>query len=214
MKKGLIVLLALPVVVFLAGTAVCEAEATRDDAYRASRVDVPLKGKVLIITDNDHNDTELLYPYYRLVEEGYEVTIATLNGGDIAGYNTAPVRNTVPIAMVDAEDYKGLYLPGGRAPAILMKNDTVIEIVDHFVASGKPVGAICHGPQILAGAGALEGRKVTAWPDIEDEMVLSGAVFTGQPVVVDGNIATARMPGDLPPHVHAFLGLFEDPERE
>lgn len=210
MKNRILLLLFLSGFVALLSTDMVLADrATIEDAYKASRVDVPVKGKMLMITDNDYNDTELLYPYYRFVEEGYEVTIATLNGGDVAGYNTAPVRNTVPLAMVNEEEYDGLYLPGGRAPSVLRHDETVIQKVEYFVYSGKPVAAICHGPQILAEAGVLSGKNVTAWPGVADEMEEYGAVFHDQPVVRDGNIITARMPGDLPPHVRAFLSIFE-----
>ena len=196
-------------VVLLSAGVVQAGQATMEDTYRASSVDVPTKGKILIITDNGYNDTELLYPYYRFVEEGYDVTIATPDGGDVEGYNTAPVKNTVPIADVNEEEYLGLYLPGGKAPAVLRENATVIRKVEHFVSAGKPIAAICHGPQILAKAGVLGGKNVTAWPGIEDEMTEAGAMFKNQPVVVDGNMVTARMPGDLPPHVRAFLMFFD-----
>ena len=184
------------------------------DTYKASRVDVKNIGKVLIVTDNDYNDTELLYPYYRLVEAGFEVTIATPEGGDVAGYNSAPVKNTLAVAGVDPTLYAGLYLPGGRAPAKLRENEQVLDIVNHFISSGKPVAAICHGPQILAQMRALGGKNVTAWPGIEDEMTHAGANFINQPVVKDGNILTARMPGDLPPHVFEFLKMLAVVNRE
>jgi protease I len=182
-------------------------DASVNDTYRASGVDVPQKGKILIITDNNYNDTELLYPYYRFVEAGYEVTIATLEGGDVAGYNSAPVKNTLPIDQVEEAAFDGLYLPGGHAPARLRESKVVLEKVKHFIDADKPVAAICHGPQILAMLGVLKGKQVTAWPGIEDEMKSAGATFLNQPVVIDGFLVTARMPGDLPPHLHAFLSM-------
>jgi protease I len=184
-------------------------DASVKDSYKASRVDVPLKGKILIITGNDYNDTELLYPYYRFVEAGYEVTIATPEGGDVTGYHSVTIKNTTPVAEIKVAEYAGLYLPGGRAPAKLRDNEMVLEKVDHFVRTGKPVAAICHGPQILARLRMLGGKNVTAWPNIEGEMKDAGATFINQAVVKDGNLVTARMPGDLPPHLHAFLKMLE-----
>ena len=183
--------------------------ASVDDTYRASEVDVPVKGTILIITDNDYNDTELLYPYYRLVEAGYIVTIATPEGGDIAGYNTAPIKNTVPLERVDVSLFDGLYLPGGHAPAKLRENKVVLEKVKHFLDENKPVAAICHGPQILAKMGVLTGKQVAAWPDLDEEMREAGATFVNHPVVKDGNLVTARMPGDLPAHMHEFLSMLK-----
>ncbi|OQA57594.1 MAG: putative cysteine protease YraA [Candidatus Omnitrophica bacterium ADurb.Bin277] len=202
--------LLFAVAVFLTGPCVFAGQATMEDIYKVSRVDIPVDGKLLIITDNDFNDTELLYPYYRFVEEGYQVTIATLSGGTVTGYNSASVTGSVPVAGIRAEDYAGLYLPGGKAPASLSQNAAVLEIVNDFIASGKPVAAICHGPQILAAAGMLEGLRVTAWPGIENEMVEAGATFIDQPVVIDRNIVTARMPGDLPAQMHVFLQKLDE----
>ncbi len=184
-------------------------QASVDDSYFPSPVDVPGKGKILIITDNKTNDTELFYPLYRFVEEGYQVTIATLAGGEIAGYNSASIKSTVPVSTINPADYKGLYLPGGKAPAKLREHDEVIQIVNHFIETGKPIAAICHGPQLLVKTGVVKGKSVTSWPGMQDELKEAGGTFIDQPVVVDGNIITARMPGDLPPHVHTFLQMLQ-----
>ena len=179
------------------------------DTYRPTTIDVPLKGSILIITDQDYNDTELFYPLYRFVEEGFEVTVASLNGGEVKGYNSAPLKVTVPVGRVNPAEYDALYLPGGRAPAKLRENEQVLGIVKYFYEAEKPIAAICHGPQILASAGLLNGKEVTAWPGIEAEMREAGAIFRNVPVVESWNLITARMPGDLPAHLHAFLIMIE-----
>jgi len=193
---------------FLAATCFAQ-QATVQDSYAPSIVDVAFRGKVLIITEDKCNDTELFYPLYRLVEAGYSVTIATLHGGRIAGYNSASIGTTVAISTIDPSEYKALYLPGGKAPAKLREYEQVLSVVKHFVEADKPVAAICHGPQLLVSAGALSSKKATAYPTLEEELVAAGASFINQPVVVSGNIITARMPGDLPPHVYEFLKMLE-----
>jgi protease I len=180
-------------------------KATVADSYRPTTIDVPERGNILIITDQDYNDTELFYPLYRFVEEGFHVTVASLNGGEIKGYNSAPLKTSVPISEVNAAQYDALYLPGGHAPGKLRENEQVLGIVKYFYEAEKPIAAICHGPQILASAGLLNGKEVTAWPGLEDEMREAGAIFRDVPVVETWNLVTARMPGDLPAHLHAFL---------
>lgn len=183
--------------------------AAPEDTYAPNAPNVEKQGRILIITEDDYNDTELFYPLYRFVEEGYEVDVTTLSGEAIAGYNTAPLKSTLKLSELNpkAEDYVGLYLPGGHAPQKLRKDEQVLAVVKDFAESGKPIGAICHGPQILMTAGLLEGKNVAVWPGIEEEVVEYGGTFVNEPVVLDGRLVTARMPGDLPAHLHAFFLL-------
>ena len=91
------------------------------------------------------------------------------------------------------KEYDGLYIPGGRAPEYLRMNPKVLEIAKYFVESGKPVAAICHGPQILVAAGGLQGRKMTSYPAQECELRLCGVDFVkadADQVIVDGNLVT------------------------
>ncbi len=96
--------------------------------------------------------------------------------------------------VVLPSDYDALVIPGGRAPEYLRLNARVLDIVRHFFDTGKPVAAICHGAQLLAGAGVLKGRKLTAYPAVGPEVTLAGANYVEVPVtgaVVDGNLVTA-----------------------
>ena len=85
----------------------------------------------------------------------------------------------------------------------------MIALVKSFWDAGKPIGAICHGPQILAKAGLLKGKNVTSWPGIDNEMKEAGATFHNEPVVVDGMLVTSRMPGDLPAQMFIFLPMLK-----
>lgn len=181
------------------------------DTYIPSEVEgVEKKGRILMITEDDYNDTEVLYSLYRLIEEGYEVTVATLEGGEVKGYNSAPVKHTVSLEDVNLNDFDALYIPGGDAPEKLRDEEVVQNAVRHFAEEGKVIGAICHGPQILASAGLLEGKMMTAYPELKEEMEEAGGQFVDRSVVVDGNLITARVPGDLPSHLRAFIDALDE----
>lgn len=111
-------------------------------------------------------------------------------------------------ADVEAEDYTALVIAGGRAPEYLRLNEAVLELVRHFFAAGKPVAAICHGPQILCAAGVLEGRRVSAYPAVAPEVRLAGAEYVEVPIdgaVTDGNLVTAPAWPAHPAFVAQFL---------
>jgi protease I len=89
-------------------------------------------------------------------------------------------------------------IPGGRSPASLRKHQEAVDLVESFVKTGKPVAAICHGPQMLAAAGLLEGRKITGYHKIKEEMLEAGAEFVDEQIVIDDNLITSREPKDIP----------------
>ncbi|OGI44946.1 MAG: protease [Candidatus Muproteobacteria bacterium RBG_16_65_31] len=158
--------------------------------------------KVLIISADRFEDTELLVPYYRLREDGMEVDIASLRRGPIRGKHGYEVEADLAVDAVRPEQYDALVLPGGGAPATLREDKTVLAVVHHFFDTGKPVAAICHGPQILISAGLLRGRTATCYKTVVAELKAAGAHYKDAEVVVDGNLITSRQPSDLP----AFLG--------
>jgi protease I len=109
-----------------------------------------------------------------------------------------------------AETYDALCIAGGRAPEYLRLNDRVLEIVRHFFTAKKPVAAICHGPQILAAAGVLRGRKVTAYPAVVPELKLGGAEIVDVPIdgaVVDAQLVTAPAWPAHPQWIARFLDV-------
>ena len=160
---------------------------------------------VLIITDDEVQELEFFYPYYRLLEEGYNVDIATPKGGTVKGQAGWEIQNTRNINSIDPSDYDLLYIPGGMAPKRLSKHKEVIGRVQQFAQSGKPIAAFCHGPQVLVAAGLVKGKKMTAYPEVEDEIIEAGGYYTNLPLVEDGQFITSRWPGDLPGHVQAIL---------
>lgn len=160
---------------------------------------------VLIVSGDRFNELELFYPYYRFCEAGLRVDVASPSGGDITGADGHVFRDTLKLDEVQAVDYVLLYLPGGKAPATLRKDEAVLDMARQFVVANKPVAAICHGPQILAAAQIIDGKRISAYPEVESELAEAGAQYVNTPLMEDGLFITARWPGDLPGHVAAAI---------
>ena len=145
------------------------------------------------------HEGELLYPLEHLRELGVQVTVIGVDTGTVMPYNSdTPVEIDSAIGELAAENFDGLVIPGGRSPENLRENAAVLQFVAEYAELGFPLAAICHGPQLLAAADLLEGRKITAYPGIEEEMLEAGAEFIDDEVVVDVNFITSRGPDDLP----------------
>ena len=157
--------------------------------------------QALIVSSDNFEDSELLVPYYRLKEAGVEVTVASMNRGVIKGLHGYEVTVDKSLGEIDPNDYAILVLPGGKAPAALRKEAKALEIARSFFAGGKPVAAICHGPQILISAGLVKGRRATCYKSMAAELKDAGALYEDREVVVDVNLVTSRQPADFP----AFL---------
>jgi protease I len=128
-------------------------------------------------------------------------------------YSEKPGHNfalTADFDAVDPADYDALVIPGGRAPEYLRLNDRVLQIVRHFALTGKPIASLCHGPQILAAAGVIDGKCCTAYPAVKPEVVRAGgrwidvnATYTN--AVVDGPLVTAAAWPAHPEWIRKFL---------
>ena len=154
--------------------------------------------KALIVSADHFEDSELLFPFYRLQEAGLAVDVASISRGKIRGKHGYEVVVDKALAEVDPQAYDLLVLPGGKAPATLRKEAAAIAIAQDFMRSDKPVAAICHGPQILISAGVLVGRRATCYRSVAEELKQAGALYEDQKVVVDGKLVTSRQPADLP----------------
>lgn len=160
---------------------------------------------VLFLTANKTEDLEFFYPYYRFIEEGFKVDVATPDGGAFEGKQGLGLKTTMKISDANPKKYDLLYIPGGKAPAELKKNKEAVQFTKDYYATGKPISSICHGPQLLAEADVIKGRKIAAWPEVEEELQEAGATFVNQETCVDGQFITARWPADLPAHVAKTL---------
>jgi protease I len=178
-----------------------------DDTYTPETQNRDSDRRVLIVTGGDVEDLEFYYPYYRFIEAGFAVDVATPDGGEFNGKHGLPVKQSMMVAAIDPLDYDLLYLPGGQAPAKLKKNEDVLALVRQYFNGGKPICAVCHGPQILAAAGVIQSRRISGWPEIEGEITDAGGIYMNEETMADDRFITGRWPADLPALMARTLGI-------
>jgi protease I len=163
--------------------------------------------RALIVSADGFEDSELIEPLTRLTASGVAVDVAAPKKGAIRGKRGQEIEAQLALTDVRPETYDLLVLPGGKAPAALQHAPEALAIARHFMARKKPVAAICHGPQILAAAGLLSGRRATSYSAVRSEIEAAGASHQDKAVVVDGNLITSRRPGDIPAFMSAIFRI-------
>ena len=158
--------------------------------------------RILIIASNGFEQAELETPRDTLRQAGAKVDVASPDGESIRGWDKTDWGQTVvadkKIADTKCADYDALVIPGGVInPDKLRVDQGAMRTVREFLASGKIVAAICHGPWLLVQADACRGRKMTSFKSIRKDVENAGANWVDQDVVVDRGIITSRNPGDL-----------------
>jgi deglycase len=167
---------------------------------------VPAARTILLLAADQFEDMELLYPLYRLVEEGMTVIVAGLDDKPVTGKKGhGPVPVDTVVDQVAEPDFDALVIPGGYAPDKLRRSPAVLDLVRAFDAAGKPIAFICHAGWVPISAGILRGRRATSVGAIRDDMVNAGVDWADEPTVVDGNLISARTPADLGPWMKALL---------
>jgi len=167
-------------------------------------------GRVAILATHGFEQSELLEPRQRLKAAGFSVDVVSPEAAEIRGWKDKDWGERVPVDVVlsDAspDDYDALVLPGGVInPDILRTNADAVAFIRAFDEAGKPLAAVCHGPWLLAEAGAARGREVTSWPSVRTDLQNAGAQWKDAEVVVDGHIITSRKPDDLPAFSAAII---------
>jgi protease I len=168
-----------------------------------------LKGKkVIILVEEMFNVFEFWYPYYRLKEEGVEVTVVGSGSAEVyTGKPCTQAKVDTSAGNVYAENFDGIIIPGGYAPDMMRRYPAMVKLVKDFYKAEKLVAAICHAGWMLASAGILQGRKVTSFFAIKDDLINAGAKWVDQEVVVDEKLVTSRVPDDLPAFMRAVIDL-------
>lgn len=158
--------------------------------------------KVAIITENGFEEVELTSPKKALEEAGATVRILSPQKDKVKAWDhdhwsiELPVDGQVHNANVD--DYDMLLIPGGVINPDKMRADKdCISLVQQFLEAGKPVAAICHGPQLLIETGMISGRKMTSYHSIKTDLINAGVIWEDKEVVVDNGLVTSRSPKDL-----------------
>ena len=168
--------------------------------------------RVVILTGEGFQDAEAYMPMGFLTNRGVAVTVVGVAPGIATAYNSAfTIHIEHAVTEIEIDDYDALILPGGKAPAKLREHEAVVDFVRAFYESGKPVAAICHGPQLLVRAGVMQGVRATAVGGIEEELTEAGAVFNDEPVVVHDHLITSRTPPDLAAFCKAIAEALERP---
>jgi protease I len=176
-----------------------------------------LRGKqVAIVATDGFEQSELKKPLEALRAAGAKVDIVSLEDGEIQGMEHHEKGEKIEVDLTfgeaDPEDYDALVLPGGVAnPDTLRADKEAVAFVDHFVKSGKPIGAICHGPWTLIETGFVKGRRMTSWPSLRTDLTNAGAHWVDAEVVRDDQLVTSRKPDDLPAFCREIVDLFANP---
>ena len=179
--------------------------------------------RVLLIVGDASETLDTMYPYYRLQEAGFEPVVAAPErrrypmvlhevrpGWTITkeweGYT---IQADVAFAEVDPDDYLGLFFSGGRAPEYIRYDEDLVRITRAFFAADKPIASVCHGVEIPAYAGCVEGRRMATVAKCRFDLEVRGGVFVDEPCVVDGNLVSGRTYHDNGHYVGAWIRLLE-----
>ena len=177
--------------------------------------------KILIVTGDAAESLEVMYPYQRLREEGYDVQIAAPSKKKLhfvvhdfePGFDTYTEKPgyswdaDLAFKHVNPADYVAVVIPGGRAPEYIRNNPDCRRIIQHFFQQSKPVAQICHAALALAAAGVLKGKRTAAYPALEADVRAAAAEFVDAEAVVDGNMISARAWPDHPAWMREFIKL-------
>lgn len=166
--------------------------------------------KVVLITGPGFEDPEVIYPYYRLQEEGVIVEVATSNNIDVKGKYGYPMKPTVQTVDLKVENYDAVVIPGGHeAPDRVRQVKEVVEFVRNMMEAGKVVSSTCHGPWVLIEANIVRDKKATCYPGMKTDLINAGAIYEASAVVVDGNLVTSDHPRSLGPWMKATIAALQ-----
>lgn len=165
--------------------------------------------RILFFVDDIYEDMELWYPLYRLQEAGAETVVAGIETREYRGKHGYPCVAEVPLDSLSETEFTGLVIPGGFMPDKLRRLPKVLSLTRDFDIAGKLIGMICHAGWIPISAGIVGGRRLTSTPGIRDDLVNAGAEWLDEPVIVDGNLVSARRPPDLPAFGKALVDYLQ-----
>lgn len=166
--------------------------------------------RVLIPVGPEFQDEEFIYPYYRFLEAGFHVDIASTDGNIMFGKYGTPARTTIEMHRANADWYDCIFIPGGNlSPEKLRMDKNLLQIVRDMFYAKKVVAAICHGPWVLASAGILRGMQATCYEGIKDDISNAGANYRDEGLVEHDNLITAPHYRNNPDIMKAILRRFQ-----
>ena len=177
-----------------------------------------LNGKrIAILIADGFEQSEFVKPRQALEDAGASTFIVSPEADEVTGWDGdtnefgESFEVDLPLDEAKAEDYDGLLLPGGvKNPDTLRTIPEAVAFVKAFFDAGKPVAAICHGPQLLIEADVVRGRRLTSYPSIKTDLVNAGADWTDEKVVTDQGLVTSRKPADIPEFITKMLEEFAE----
>jgi protease I len=170
-----------------------------------------LKGKKIAIIATDYfEESELTEPLAALEDAGATVDVIADHTGEIKGVKHIDPGQSVPVDMtldeMDPNKYDAIVLPGGAVNADKLRmNDKAKQVIRSFMDTGKLVAAICHAPWALISAGRSDGKQMTSFHTIQDDIRNAGGEWVNEEVVIDQNLITSRQPNDIPAFNHAII---------
>ncbi len=184
--------------------------------------------KVLIIIGDAAETVDTLYPYYRLIEGGFQPVVAgpekrrfpmvmheVKEGWTITreweGYT---IEADVAFRDIREDDYLGIFFSGGRAPEYIRSDEDLVRVTRHFFETNKPVASVCHGVEIPAYAGCVKGRRMATVAKCRFDLEVCGGIFADEPCVVDGNLVSGRTYHDHGHYMGAWMELLESARKE
>ena len=171
--------------------------------------------KVAILVADGFEQVELTGPKEALEAAGAQIQIVSPAEGEVQGWNHDEKADLFPVDMplnlARSADYDALLLPGGvRNPDQLRMMTRAVEFVDGFIATGKPVAAICHAPWLLIETNWIKGKTITSWPSLKSDLINAGAHWVDRDVVVDNGLVTSRKPADIPAFNKKVIQVFAE----
>ncbi|HJT67827.1 MAG TPA: type 1 glutamine amidotransferase domain-containing protein [Pyrinomonadaceae bacterium] len=171
--------------------------------------------KIAILVADGFEQIELTGPKEALEAAGAEIEIVSPAEGEVQGWNHDEKADLFPVDMplnlARSADYDALLLPGGvRNPDQLRMMTRAVEFVDGFIATGKPVAAICHAPWLLIETNWIKGKTITSWPSLKSDLINAGAHWVDRDVVVDNGLVTSRKPTDIPAFNKKVIQVFAE----
>jgi protease I len=167
-----------------------------------------LSGKrVAVFVEEGFDERQLTGPLEALRAAGVTVTIVgPAAGAEFRGQRgETVVTSDLAAGAARIKDFDALVIPGGHAPDKMRMRHAMVDFARDAMDAGKPVAAICHGPQVLISANALRGKTLTCWPSIAIDVKNAGGLYVDKPVVEDGNLITSRKPDDVPAFSEAII---------
>ena len=163
--------------------------------------------RIAVLITDMFEDVEYTKPAEAFRKGGHDLVHVGLSAGETVHGKKGLAEVTIDRAAsgVSTDDFDALFIPGGYSPDKLRAHDAPVEF-----ESGKPVLAICHAPQLLITAQVLEGRKITGWKSVAQDIKNAGAEYVDREVVIDGNLVSSRNPDDIPAFIEASLKILEE----